>query len=150
VRAPFKALVTNLNLAVGDYAHVGEQIFALVDQRQWYVLANFRETLLPAIKPGMQASINLVGYPGRSFHGVVQGIAWSVLSPARQEIGVLPKVDPTLNWARLAQRIPVRIILDAPTPDAPYRMGMTAVATVTGFPPNGKPQMVPGMPATAP
>ena len=149
VRAPFKALVTNLNIAVGDYAHVGEQIFALVDQRQWYVLANFRETLLPAIKPGMQASVNLVGYPGRSFHGIVQGVAWSVLSPSGQEVGVLPKVDPTLNWARLAQRIPVRIILDPPTSDAPYRMGMTAVATVTGFPPNGKPQIVPRMPAAA-
>jgi multidrug efflux system membrane fusion protein len=88
VRAPFKALVTNLNLAVGDYAHVGEQIFTLVDQRQWYVLANFRETLLPAIKPGMQASINLVGYPGRSFHGVVQGIAWSVLASIRKHCAV--------------------------------------------------------------
>jgi multidrug resistance efflux pump len=149
VRAPFRALVTNLNLAVGDYAHVGERIFALVDQREWYVVGNFRETLLPAIKPGMEASVNLVAYPGRSFHGVVQGIAWSVLSPSGQEVGVLPKVDPTLNWARLAQRIPVRIILDQPSRDAPYRMGMTAVATITGFPKNGKPLIVPGMPAMA-
>lgn len=150
VRAPFKALVTNLNIAVGDYAHVGERIFALVDQGQWYVMANFPETLLLAIKPGMRASINLVGYPGRSFPGVVQGIAWSVLSPAGQEIALLPKIDPTLNWARLAQRIPVRIImLDPPRPDAPYRMGMTAVATVTGFPPNGEPLTLPGMPAAA-
>jgi multidrug efflux system membrane fusion protein len=146
VRAPFKALVTNLNIAVGDYARVGERVFALVDQRQWYVVGNFRETLLPTIKPGMLASINLVGYPGRTFTAVVQGIAWSVLSPAGQEIGLLPKVDPTLNWARLAQRIPVRmVILDPPSPDAPYRMGMTAVATVTGFPPNGKPLTLPEM-----
>jgi multidrug efflux system membrane fusion protein len=148
VRAPFKALVTNLNIAVGNYAHVGERIFALVDQRQWYVVGNFRETLLPAIKPGMLASINLVGYPGRSFHGVVQGIAWSVRSPAGQELELLPKVDPTLNWARLAQRIPVRIImLDPPGSDAPYRMGMTAVATITGVPPDGKPLTLSGMSA---
>ena len=79
----------------------------------WYVLGNFRETLLPAIEPGMEARVNLVGYPGRTFHGVVQGIAWSVLSPSGQAAGLLPKIDPTLNWARLAQRIPVRIILDA-------------------------------------
>jgi membrane fusion protein, multidrug efflux system len=146
VRAPFKGLVTNLNIAVGDYAHVGERVFALVDGRMWYVLGNFRETLLPAIEPGMEARVNLVGYPGRTFHGVVQGIAWSVLSPAGQAGGLLPKIDPTLNWARLAQRIPVRIILDAPSLDAPFRMGMTAVATITGFPPNGKPLSVPGMP----
>jgi len=149
VRAPFKALVTNLNISVGDYAHVGERVFALVDRRMWYVLGNFRETLLPAIEPGMEARVNLVGYPGRTFHGVVQGIAWSVLSPARETVGILPRIDPTLNWARLAQRLPVRIILDAPAPDAPFRMGMTAVATITGFPPDGKPLSVPGMPVAS-
>jgi multidrug resistance efflux pump len=149
VRAPFKGLVTNLNVSVGDYAHVGERVFALVDRRMWYVLGNFRETLLPAIEPGMEARVNLVGYPGRTFHGVVQGIAWSVLSPAGQATGLLPKIDPTLNWARLAQRIPVRIILDSPPLDAPFRMGMTAVATITGFPPDGKPLSVPGMPVAA-
>ena len=149
VRAPFKALVTNLNISVGDYAHVGERVFALVDRRMWYVLGNFRETLLSAIEPGMEARVNLVGYPGRTFHGVVQGIAWSVLSPARETVGILPRIDPTLNWARLAQRLPVRIILDAPAPDAPFRMGMTAVATITGFPPDGKPLSVPGMPVAS-
>ncbi|HEX3523238.1 MAG TPA: HlyD family secretion protein [Stellaceae bacterium] len=149
VRAPFKGLVTNFNISLGDYAHVGERVFALVDRRMWYVLGNFRETLLPAIEPGMEARVNLVGYPGRTFHGVVQGIAWSVLSPAGQTTGLLPKIDPTLNWARLAQRIPVRIILDAPPSDAPFRMGMTAVATIIGFPPDGKPLSVPGMPVTS-
>lgn len=39
------------------------------------MLGNFLETLLSAIEPGMKAQINLVGYPGRTFHGVVQGIA---------------------------------------------------------------------------
>jgi multidrug resistance efflux pump len=149
VRAPFKGLVTNLNISLGDYAHVGERVFALVDRRMWYVLANFRETLLPAIESGMEARVNLVGYPGRTFHGVVQGIAWSVLSPAGQATGLLPKIDPTLNWARLAQRIPVRIILDDPPTDAPFRMGMTAVTTITGFPPDGKPLNVPGMPVAS-
>ncbi|HYZ43179.1 MAG TPA: hypothetical protein VE687_21495, partial [Stellaceae bacterium] len=114
-----------------------------------YVLGNFRETLLPAIKPGMEARVNLVGDPGRTFHGVVQGIAWSVLSPSGQTVGVLPKIDPTLNWARLAQRLPVRIILDTPPLDAPFRMGMTAVATITGFPRDGKPLSVPGMPVAS-
>ena len=149
VRAPFRGLVTNLNISVGDYAHVGERVFALVDRRMWYVLANFRETLLPAIKPGMEARVNLVGDPGRTLHGVVQGIAWSVLSPSGRTTELLPKIDPTLNWARLAQRIPVRIILDAPPPDASFRMGMTAVATITGFPPDGKPLSVPGMPVAS-
>jgi multidrug resistance efflux pump len=146
VGAPFNGLVTNFNISLGDYAHVGQSVFALVDRRTWYVLANFPETLLQAIKPGMEARVNPVAYPGRTFQGVVQGIAWSVLSPAGQTAELLPRIDPTLNWARLAQRIPVRIILDAPPPDTPFRMGMTAAVTITGFPPDGKPLSVPGMP----
>ena len=141
--------MTNLNISLGDYAHVGERVFALVDRRIWHVLGNFRETLLPAIEPGMEARVNLVGYPGRIFHDVVQGIAWSTLSPSGQAMGLLPKIDPTLNWARLAQRIPVRIILDALSLDVPFRMGMTAVAAIAGFPPDGKPLIVPGMPVAS-
>jgi membrane fusion protein, multidrug efflux system len=151
VRAPFKGLVTDLNIALGDYARVGDRVLTLVDRRTWYVLGNFLETLLPAIKPGMEVRVNLVAYPGHTFHGVVQGIAWGVLSPAGQTTTLLPRIDPTLNWARLAQRVPVRIILDEPQPNTPFRMGMTAVATITGFPRDGKPLSVSGMPgASAP
>src|SRR6267378_5042531 len=50
VSAPFDACVTNLNIAVGEYARQGQQVFALVDNRAWYVLANFRETYMPSIK----------------------------------------------------------------------------------------------------
>ena len=48
-------------------------------------------------------------------------------------VGVLPDVEPTLNWVRLAQRFPVRVRLEPPDPDRPYRMGNTAVVTIKGF-----------------
>ena len=51
VTAPFDGYVTNLNISVGEYAHQGGQVFALVDTRQWYVIANFRETYLGSIRP---------------------------------------------------------------------------------------------------
>ena len=53
VKAPFDGYVTNLNIAVGEYARQGQQVFALVDNRAWYVMANFRETFLSSIRPGM-------------------------------------------------------------------------------------------------
>ncbi len=131
VVAPFDAYVTNLNIAVGQYARQGEQVFALVDTREWYVMANFRETYLDAIRPGMAAEVNLLSYPDRAFHGVVQGIGWAVKERDSSTIvGVLPAVEPTLDWVRLAQRFPVRIRLDPPDPERPYRMGATAVVTI--------------------
>ena len=132
VRAPFHGRITNLNISRGEYAQAGKQVFALVDIRTWYVIANFQETYLEHIKIGMPADVFLLSYPGHRFHGTVEGIGWAVLSPDEQTVGVLPSVTPTLNWVRLAQRIPVRIRLEAPDPNQPYRMGMTAVVTLYG------------------
>jgi multidrug resistance efflux pump len=46
VRAPFDAYMTNLNIAVGQYGNEGGEVMSLVDNRVWYVLANFRENFL--------------------------------------------------------------------------------------------------------
>lgn len=132
VRAPFRGYVTNLNIAVGEYANQGRQVLTLVDDREWYVLANFREGYLSQIRPGMDAQVFLVSYPGRSFRGVVQGIGWGLFQRNGATVDGLPEVPATLNWVRLAQRFPVRVALEAPDPESPYRMGQTAVVTIHG------------------
>jgi membrane fusion protein, multidrug efflux system len=132
VRAPFDALVTNLNIAVGEYARQGQQVFALIDRRNWYVLANFRETFLDSIRPGMEADVFLPSYPQRRFRGIVQGTGWAIYQTNGATVGVLPAVQPTLNWVRFAQRFPVRIALTEADPKRPFRMGATAVVTIRG------------------
>jgi multidrug resistance efflux pump len=132
VRAPFDAYVTNLNIAVGQYANQGVEIFALVDDREWYVMANFRESFLKSITPGMEADVYLISYPNHRFRGRVQGVGWGLYQENGATVGVLPSVAPTLNWVRLAQRFPVRIVLEDRDPDHPFRMGQTAVVTVRG------------------
>src|SRR5205809_1044998 len=129
VSAPFDAYVTNLNIAVGEYARQGQQIFALVDNRAWYVLANFRETYMSSIKPGMEADAYLLGYPGRRFRGVVQGIGWANRPADGETVGVLPEVRQTLNWVRLANRLQVRVRLAEHDAERPFRAGPTAVVT---------------------
>src|SRR5215471_17377065 len=62
VRAPFDAYITNLNIAVGEYANQGKQVLSLVDNRTWYVMANFRENFLTRIEPGMTAQVYLISY----------------------------------------------------------------------------------------
>ncbi|HEX4209877.1 MAG TPA: efflux RND transporter periplasmic adaptor subunit [Candidatus Binataceae bacterium] len=132
VTAPFDGYVTNLNIAVGQYANEGKEVISLVDNRVWYVMANFRETFLPYIAPGMTAQIYLLGYPSRRFHGHVQGVGWALYQANGATIEGLPEVAPTLNWVRLAQRFPVRITIDDPDARFPFRMGATAVVTITG------------------
>ena len=132
VRSPVNGYVTNFNISVGQYAQLGQQLFALVDTSNWYLLANYQETDIRDIAPGQTVEIYLMAYPLARFSGTVQGIAWALYDADQGSEGVLPTVSPTLDWVRLAQRFPVRIVMD-PTPDPvrfPYRMGQTATAIV--------------------
>lgn len=134
VRAPFDAYITNLNIREGEYAKEGMQIFALVDDRQWYALAAFRETYLSTIRPGMEADVFLVSYPGKHFKGRVSGISWANSPDNARRDGVLEEVKRTLNWVILASRFQVRVELLERNPEYPFRMGMTAFVTVRGMP----------------
>ncbi|MGZ6176393.1 MAG: efflux RND transporter periplasmic adaptor subunit [Candidatus Binataceae bacterium] len=133
VRAPFDAYVTNLNIAVGQYANEGRQVVSLVDNRQWYVMANFRENFLDHIRPGMRVEVYLLSYPNRRFVGRVQEAGWALHQENGATVAGLPQVEPTLNWVRLSQRFPVRIVIENRDPQRPFRMGQTAVVTVQGF-----------------
>jgi multidrug resistance efflux pump len=133
VVAPFDGYVTNLNIAVGQYANEGRDVLSMVDNRNWYVIANFRENFLAHIRVGMTASVFLLAYPGHNFQAHVQGVGWALYQQNGATVEGLPAIEPTLNWVRLSQRFPVRIILESPDPQFPYRMGATAVVTIEGY-----------------
>ncbi len=130
VRSSVNGYVTNFNISVGQYASTGVEVFALVDTSSWYLLANYQETDIRVIQPGMDVEVYLMAYPRVHFHGVVQGIGWALYDPNQGSNGVLPTVSPTLDWVRLAQRFPVRIVMDPSDDQNPYRMGATATAIV--------------------
>lgn len=134
VYAPFDARVTNLTISAGAYAHVGQQVFTLIDARTWWALANFREGQLHHITPGMRADVYIPSRPDRRLNGVVDSIGFGVTPDAdvigRLEPG-LPDVQRTLNWVHLVARYPVRVRIENPPPDL-LRIGETAVVTIRG------------------
>ena len=134
VYAPFDARVTNLNISEGAYAHVGQQVFTLIDARAWWALANFREGQLNHIRPGMHADVYLMSRPNERFPAVVDSIGFGV-TPDADVVGRLadglPDVQRTLNWVHLAARYPVRVRVVNPPPDL-FRVGETAVVTIRG------------------
>jgi multidrug efflux system membrane fusion protein len=134
IYAPFDALVTNLTISEGQYAHKGQQVFTLIDARTWWALANFRETQLRHIRPGMRADVYLPSRPNQRFHGVVDSIGFGV-TPDPDVLGRLdqglPNVQRTLNWVHLAARYPVRVRVESPPADV-LRIGQNAVVTIRG------------------
>lgn len=77
VHAEFNGWVTNLNTSIGQFVQPGSTLFALVNDETWYVIANYKETYLHSIKPGMPVDVFLPAYPGHRIHGTVQGIGWA-------------------------------------------------------------------------
>jgi len=134
VYAPFDARVTNLTISEGAYAHVGEQMFTLIDARTWWAIGNFREGELKRIAPGMKADVYVMSRPNLRFAGVVDSVGFGV-TPDPDVIGHLqpglPDVQRTLNWVHLASRFPVRVRVENPTPDL-FRSGESAVITIRG------------------
>ena len=134
VYAPFDARVTNLTISQGAYAHVGEQMFTLIDVTRWWAVANFREGQLAHIAPGMRADVYVLSKPNVRFSGVVDSIGFGVTPDAdvvgRFEKG-LPDVQRTLNWVHLASRFPVRVRVENPPPEL-FRVSESAVVVIRG------------------
>ena len=132
VYAPFDARVTNLTISQGAYAHTGQQVFTLIDTRVWWVVANFRETQLKHIKPGMRADVYVLSRPNTRYEGVVDSVGYGV-QPDSSQVGSLssglPDVQRSLNWVHLATRFPVRVRILAPETE-PFRLSESAVVVM--------------------
>ena len=135
IYAPFDARVTNLTISQGAYAHVGQQIFTLIDARTWWAIGNFREGQLSQIAPGMHADVYVLSKPDRRFSGIVDSIGFGVTPDSdvvgRLEPTGLPEVTRNLSWVHLASRFPVRVRIENAPPDS-LRVSESAVVAIRG------------------
>ncbi len=129
VLAPFDAYVTNLNISEGAYARAGVPIFTLIDTRNWYVIANYRESSIANIRNGMHVDVYLMGHPDRKFNGTVESTGFGVFPEDGGVAAGLPNIQRTLNWVHLSARFPVRVRVLDPDP-ALFRIGATAVTVI--------------------
>ncbi len=130
LRAPVDGTVTNMDLQPGLYLTAGKSAFALVYDRSLRVEGYFEETKLPAIHVGDPASIYLMGV-ANEIRGHVESIAGAVED--RERAGgeaQIANVNPAFTWVRLAQRIPVRIVIDHVPPGVRLVPGQTATVEI--------------------
>ena len=130
VVASVNGMVTNLDLHRGDYVGVGQQAMALVDADSLRVEGYFEETKLPMIRIGAPVTVRLMG-ESRPLHGRVESIAAGINDATRSDSSnLLPTVEPTFSWVRLAQRIPVRVKLLKVPQGVRLISGRTATVTI--------------------
>lgn len=131
VRSPVAGYVTHLRLRPGDYATAGETKVAIVDAHSFWVVGYFEETKLRHIRVGNTAHIALMGF-APNITGRVESIGHGIgdNNDETGELG-LPQVEPTFSWARLAQRIPVRIHIDTLPEGVELVAGLSASVSIT-------------------
>ena len=125
VVAPAAGSLINLSLRQGNYVDQGKPVLSLVRRGSFYVTGYFEETKLQLVRIGQPARIRLMGADGAltgEVASIAQGIADTNTTSSDQ---LLPQVQQTFNWVRLAQRIPVDIALDPVPDDVKLSAGMT-------------------------
>ncbi len=134
VYAPADGYISNLNLKEGTYASAGGPLVALVDSDSFRVHAYFQESKLRHVLAGDPAIVTLMSHPDKRLRGEVESIGRATNPPkvasTEGELGVVPSIEPTFDWVRLAQRVPVTIRLIEVPEDIQLISGTTASISI--------------------
>jgi multidrug resistance efflux pump len=142
-------IVTNLDLREGSYATASHPVMALVDRNTFYIEGYFEETKLPNIDIGDKVEATLMG-TRQPIAGHVESFAEGITDRDRSTgQNMLPNVNPTFNWVRLAQRIPVRIAIDQVPASVRLVAGQTATVKVLPGEARSASAAAPAAPASA-
>lgn len=124
VRSGIDGVVSQVFVDVGEYVSPGQRLALIHDPRAIRVEANVKETELRHIAPGMPVEVHVDAYPDRTFDGRIERIGVAATS----EFALLPNPNPSGNFTKVTQRLPVRIAIDQQ--DGLLRPGMMVVVDI--------------------
>jgi len=131
VLAPADGYITNLKLQPGSNTVANQPALALIDVNTFWVYGFFKETQIENILPGDKAVVKLMSYPDQPIEGVVETVGWGIAQhDGSTGVDLLPNINPSFDWIRLAQRIPVIVHLTKVPEGVVLRVGTTATVIV--------------------
>ena len=124
--APTDGQLGQVAVRLGAYVTAGTHLAPLVPPQHW-VIANLKETQLATVRVGQPVTFSVDALNSEKFHGTVQSI-----SPATGvEFSAISPDNATGNFVKIAQRIPVRIAVDADQKNSQrLRPGMSVQVTI--------------------
>ncbi len=127
ITAPASGHIAKKNVQPGQYVAPGQQLIALVGSNALWIVANFKETQLDKIAPGLPVTIRVDAYPGKEFKGKVESLS----SGTGAQFALLPPDNASGNFVKVTQRIPIKIIFtEKPDKNYPLAAGMNVVVEV--------------------
>jgi membrane fusion protein (multidrug efflux system) len=125
--SPADGYVTKKAVEDGNQVQAGQPLLAVVSLEGLYVVANYKETQLHAIRAGQRVRLRVDALPGREFTGRVE----SIMAGTGAAFSLFPPENASGNYVKVVQRIPVKILLDPQQPGAELlRIGMSVVPTI--------------------
>ncbi len=96
------------NVDLGQFVQAGTPLFTIIDDQDYWVVANFKETQIHNMHLGQEVEIKIDAYPGLLLKGKV--ISFSDATGAK--FSLLPPDNATGNFVKVTQRIPVKIEIE--------------------------------------
>jgi membrane fusion protein (multidrug efflux system) len=118
ITSPSDGRVVMTFVRKGEHVSPGQRLMIFHDPTDIWVEANVKETNVGLLKHGMKAEIRVDAYPGKVFEGRISSIGQAATS----KFALLPDPNPSGNFTKITQRLPVRILLADKNPQ--LRPGM--------------------------
>ncbi|MGP1679879.1 MAG: HlyD family secretion protein [Burkholderiales bacterium] len=107
LKSPLKGVVDRMFVDAGEYVSPGQRLMLLHDPAKVWIEANIKETELRRLEIGQKVQVHVDAYPDEAFEGRVERIGQSATST----FALLPSPNPSGNFTKITQRVPVRIAL---------------------------------------
>ena len=119
IKAPVPAVIDRTFMLPGEYVAAGQRILMLHNPNEVWVEANIKETQVGQVKLGQTVHVTVDAYPGVKFTGKVTRIG----SATTARFALLPTPNPSGNFTKITQRMPVKIdMVEMPKPLTPGMM----------------------------
>jgi membrane fusion protein (multidrug efflux system) len=113
-----------LNLEKGQFIQAGQTLFTIVNNTDFWIVANFKETQIEHLKEGKAVDIYVDGFPDV----VLKGTIASLSEATGAKYSLLPPDNATGNFVKVTQRVPVKIVIED---QAKYKDMLRAGLSVT-------------------
>jgi len=108
IKSRIEGVVDKVFVDVGEYVTPAQRLAIIHDPKTIWVEANIKETDVRKLKIGQSVEISVDAFPDLDITGTVDAIGNSTTS----EFALLPTPNPSGNFTKITQRLPVRIKVD--------------------------------------
>ncbi len=112
IKSPINGIIDKTFVDIGEYVTPGQRLLLTHNPKNIWVEANVKETVIRKLRVGQTVDIHIDAYPDEPYPGTVQNIG----SAATSQFALLPSPNPSGNFTKITQRLPIRIAIQNPDP----------------------------------